>query len=306
MLADPRARNRLVGLVLALTGAALLRTWVVLLGLRAAGRPRRTRRCCSSRWERSGCCRSARWAPRPTATVAAMGATRPDQRRGGGHGDRHLDGSGGAALRRGMLGLAGTLRRSPSVSRPRSPRSCRSRSRRRSLDRSSIWPRSVLLQGIHVREGAERRSCSTRMPTTTGHRASEATARRLHGAGHGLCAERSLGKETRSSIAGGLESGREEFVPSARNLAFYLALRHHDLRDLQLELMPLGLSSLGRCEARVMPSLDAVLAAARKPSVRLDRSRRSRTRTPSFAGTSCSAPRPRRCSARPRRTARSG
>ncbi len=54
---------------------------------------------------------------------------------------------------------------------------------------------------------------------------------------------------------------REQFIPSARNLAFYIALRHHDLRDLQLALMPLGLSSLGRCEARVLPSLDAVAAS---------------------------------------------
>jgi pyruvate kinase len=54
---------------------------------------------------------------------------------------------------------------------------------------------------------------------------------------------------------------REEFRPSAANLAHYIALRHHDLRDLQLELMPFGLSSLGRCEARVLPTLDAVIEA---------------------------------------------
>lgn len=54
---------------------------------------------------------------------------------------------------------------------------------------------------------------------------------------------------------------REEFLWSARNLAHYLALRHHDLRKLQLELMPLGLSSLGRCEARVLPNLNAVVSA---------------------------------------------
>jgi pyruvate kinase len=54
---------------------------------------------------------------------------------------------------------------------------------------------------------------------------------------------------------------REEFLPSARNLAHYLALRRHDLRDLQVRLMPWGLSSLGRCEARVLPTLNAVAAA---------------------------------------------
>lgn len=54
---------------------------------------------------------------------------------------------------------------------------------------------------------------------------------------------------------------REQFAPSALNLARYIALCRHELRGLQLELMPLGLSSLGRCEARVIESLDAVLAA---------------------------------------------
>jgi pyruvate kinase len=54
---------------------------------------------------------------------------------------------------------------------------------------------------------------------------------------------------------------RTDFRPSAQNLAHYIALRRHELRDLQLELMPWGLSSLGRCEARVVENLDAVIAA---------------------------------------------
>jgi pyruvate kinase len=53
---------------------------------------------------------------------------------------------------------------------------------------------------------------------------------------------------------------RSDFLPSALNLAYYLALRHYDLRPLQAALMPWGLSSLGRIEARVMPNLDAVIA----------------------------------------------
>jgi pyruvate kinase len=53
---------------------------------------------------------------------------------------------------------------------------------------------------------------------------------------------------------------RSEFLPSALNLAQYLALRRHDLRFLQATLMPWGLSSLGRIEARVMPNLEAVIA----------------------------------------------
>jgi len=54
---------------------------------------------------------------------------------------------------------------------------------------------------------------------------------------------------------------RRSYLPSAANLAHYLALRRRDLRDLQLALMPLGVSSLGRCEARVVENLDAVIAA---------------------------------------------
>ncbi|MEG4534306.1 pyruvate kinase [Microcoleus sp. D2_18a_D3] len=53
---------------------------------------------------------------------------------------------------------------------------------------------------------------------------------------------------------------RSEFLPSALNLAEYMALRRHDLRHLQAALMPWGLSSLGRIEARVMPNLDAIIA----------------------------------------------
>ncbi|HEX6829838.1 MAG TPA: pyruvate kinase, partial [Burkholderiales bacterium] len=46
---------------------------------------------------------------------------------------------------------------------------------------------------------------------------------------------------------------------SAYNLAHYLAIRRHDIRELQRELSRLGLSSLGRMEAHVMASLNAVL-----------------------------------------------
>jgi pyruvate kinase len=52
----------------------------------------------------------------------------------------------------------------------------------------------------------------------------------------------------------------ERFRPAAENLAHYLALRHHDLSDLQPALSAYGLSSLGRSEARVLTSLDALLA----------------------------------------------
>ncbi len=52
---------------------------------------------------------------------------------------------------------------------------------------------------------------------------------------------------------------RRAFRLAAYNLASYMALRRRDLRALQQALMPLGLSSLGRCESRVRPTLDAVL-----------------------------------------------
>jgi pyruvate kinase len=45
---------------------------------------------------------------------------------------------------------------------------------------------------------------------------------------------------------------------SARNLLHYLALRSHDIRQLQEQLAPLGLSSLGRAESCVLANLDAV------------------------------------------------
>jgi pyruvate kinase len=54
---------------------------------------------------------------------------------------------------------------------------------------------------------------------------------------------------------------RENFRPAAENLAHYLALRQEDLSSLQIELSERGLSSLGRCEADVLGSLDAVSAA---------------------------------------------
>lgn len=53
---------------------------------------------------------------------------------------------------------------------------------------------------------------------------------------------------------------RPAFINSSLNLAYYMALRRHDLRPLQAALIPWGLSSLGRIEAKVLPNLDAVIA----------------------------------------------
>lgn len=49
------------------------------------------------------------------------------------------------------------------------------------------------------------------------------------------------------------------FSQSALNLAHYLAFRRYDLRELQIRLASHGLSSLGRAEASVMPTLESVI-----------------------------------------------
>ena len=56
-----------------------------------------------------------------------------------------------------------------------------------------------------------------------------------------------------------LEKVHPNYRDSARNLLQYLALRRHDLRPLQLRLAAMGLSSLGRAEAHVLATVDAVL-----------------------------------------------
>lgn len=52
---------------------------------------------------------------------------------------------------------------------------------------------------------------------------------------------------------------RRSFLSSAANLAAYLGLRRHDLRSLQNNLANLGLSSLGRSEAHVLASVEAII-----------------------------------------------
>jgi pyruvate kinase len=58
------------------------------------------------------------------------------------------------------------------------------------------------------------------------------------------------------------EPGRDihpSYAPSAANLLHYIALRRHDVRQLQEQLAALGLSSLGRAESHVLVTLDSVL-----------------------------------------------
>lgn len=53
---------------------------------------------------------------------------------------------------------------------------------------------------------------------------------------------------------------RKGFKESAQNLSYYLALRNHDIAQLQTDLIPWGLSSLGRLESKTLVTLNAVIA----------------------------------------------
>lgn len=64
-----------------------------------------------------------------------------------------------------------------------------------------------------------------------------------------------------AAMSAKLDSVHPVYRASARNLVHYLALRRYDIRGLQEELATLGLSSLGRAEAHVMATFDAVLRA---------------------------------------------
>ena len=67
--------------------------------------------------------------------------------------------------------------------------------------------------------------------------------------------------------ASGLTGATEvhpDHAASARNLMHYLALRRHDIRQVQSKLAGLGLSSLGRTESHVLGSVDAVINVLHK------------------------------------------
>lgn len=66
-------------------------------------------------------------------------------------------------------------------------------------------------------------------------------------------------QQLEEELAGTLEKVKPMYKLSARNLIHYLALRRHDIRELQNDLRLLGLSSLGGIEPHVMASLNAVL-----------------------------------------------
>src|SRR5215469_1956891 len=66
--------------------------------------------------------------------------------------------------------------------------------------------------------------------------------------------------EQRARFAGELARTHMVYRKSAENLLHYLSLRHHDVRPLQEQLALFGLSSLGRSEAHVLATVDAVLS----------------------------------------------
>ena len=50
-----------------------------------------------------------------------------------------------------------------------------------------------------------------------------------------------------------------QHVEAAINLVHYLGLRRQDLRKLQTELANVGLSSLGRSESKVLPTIHSII-----------------------------------------------
>jgi len=65
-------------------------------------------------------------------------------------------------------------------------------------------------------------------------------------------------KDTEKKYTGQLKKIHPEFKRSAANLIHYLALRHHNIKDLQNTLGQLGISRLGRAESHVLQSVAEV------------------------------------------------
>ena len=66
-------------------------------------------------------------------------------------------------------------------------------------------------------------------------------------------------KHAEISSGGKIDAVRPRHRDSARNLVHYAELRRHDIRDLQSRLSKYGLSSLGRTEAHVLPSIESLI-----------------------------------------------
>lgn len=66
-------------------------------------------------------------------------------------------------------------------------------------------------------------------------------------------------KHAESRSGGRIDAVRPRHRESALNLVHYTELRRHDIRDLQARLSKYGLSSLGRTESHVLPSIDTLI-----------------------------------------------
>src|ERR1700730_7093779 len=71
------------------------------------------------------------------------------------------------------------------------------------------------------------------------------------------------GAELRSSW--GADADKAKVPPRVLNLSHYIALRAHDLTDLQYRLAARGLSSLGRSESHVAQAPHALIAPPQPP-----------------------------------------
>ena len=67
-------------------------------------------------------------------------------------------------------------------------------------------------------------------------------------------------------IAWGADADKTKAPPRVLNLSHYIALREHDVTDLQYRLASRGLSSLGRSESHIAQALDALIATLKRLS----------------------------------------
>ena len=66
-------------------------------------------------------------------------------------------------------------------------------------------------------------------------------------------------KHAEARSGGRIDAVRPRHRESALNLVHYTELRRHDIRDLQARLSRYGLSSLGRTESHVLPSIETLI-----------------------------------------------
>ncbi len=113
-----------------------------------------------------------------------------------------------------------------------------------------------------MRSGVEFREIMSAIPKI-GSSKPGARAQRIHALRVELESLSADVRDVAANSRGVLDAVPSDLRASATNLLHYLALRRHDLRELQPRLSALGLSSLGRSEGCVLASVDAICAALR-------------------------------------------